>query len=385
MKKFLRILETLLVVALVISLGINACSFLFEKAREAFSGENEPNVEISQTEEPQPTKRPTTEVVIRVQPGTTPVVQTETESESQTGNQTTTQFETQPEGQTGTTVVTPVPTQAATPENVTVVTPQPTPVVTPKPTPVVTQEPAPEETKAPLRKLSAAEIFNKDIVIAAKYVEHPGVMPYVLVKPSSVDDSVEMPVIVWLHGANDQWLSQEEFINKGPSEILLNWDLTNFNGYIVCPQMKGDFYSDSWCNEFTQNNLEDLLEDIMRKRNIDRDRIYVIGSGLGGQGAIYMAVNMSEYFSRAVVLSGYPSNVSCSDIKIPVKGFVGTERKGEDVQAINFMKQTFAPQVGEKNLTIIEASQFTLPREVFCRDGNNNGRSDMLEWLFSDK
>lgn len=57
---------------------------------------------------------------------------------------------------------------------------------------------------------------------------------------------------------------------------------------------------------------------------------------MGGQGALYMAHELPEYFSKCVVLSGYNSGVDISEISIPTIGFVGTRAAGEDGASVNY-------------------------------------------------
>ena len=233
-----------------------------------------------------------------------------------------------------------------------------------------------------IRKLTEQEIFDDNITYSVDYIEDSDVMPYVLIKPSEIDENVELPVIIWLHGANSQSDGEETFVNKSPATILSNWNLTNFNAYIICPQMKGNYYANHWCSEYVEKNIADMLDKFTAEHLVDREKIIVAGASLGGQGSIYAAVNMTEYFRKAVVLCGYPSLAKCSDISIPVIGYVGTVAKGEDPNSVKFMKNTFASQVGEEKLIIVESSHNELPKKVFEIDEDNNGKSDVVEWMF---
>lgn len=227
------------------------------------------------------------------------------------------------------------------------------------------------------------EFFDSNITYEMSYIDNGEVMPYVLLTPSTANDNTQIPLIVWLHGKNYQNFSKEEFERKSLGNIIQNSELANFNAYVICPQMKNKYYASSWCNEFTKTNLANLMDKFMEQHNIDQNKIIISGSSLGGQGAIYMAVNMTEYFDRAVIFSGYPSaSADCSNIEIPAIGYIGTA--GEDINSIRFMKKYFAKQVGEENLKIVNASHSTLPEIGFNLDENENGKSDIIEWMLSE-
>lgn len=228
------------------------------------------------------------------------------------------------------------------------------------------------------------EILVEDISFEFNYIDDGEVMPYALVSPSVVDEDTQIPLIVWLHKRDEQHLSEEDFLHKGLSGIMDNWNLEKFNAYIICPQMKNDYYSTSWCVPEVETNLANLLDKFISEYNVDENKIIIAGSGLGGQGTIHMSVKLADYFSRAVVFSSYPTTtVKCSNIGIHTMGYVGVSNLGESPSIINFMRNSFSP---EKlcHFKIIDASHNDLPEVVFNIDKDENGKSDLVEWMFSD-
>ena len=222
---------------------------------------------------------------------------------------------------------------------------------------------------------------DENVSFDISYVDDGEAMPYALLAPSSANADTSIPLIVWLHGMDEQNLPEDSFLKTGLTEIIMNWELDYFNAYIICPQMKGNYYADSWSNPKAEENLAILLDKFISEHNVDLDKIIVSGSSLGGQGAIYMAVEMADYFDRAVVFSGYGSTAKCSDIEIPVLGYLGTREKNEYI--IKFMKCSFAP---EENCLFktLATSRFELPTVAFNLDEDENGMSDIVEWMLSD-
>lgn len=227
------------------------------------------------------------------------------------------------------------------------------------------------------------EIIDEDTTFEISFVNDGEVMPYALVSPSTVDEEDSLPLIVWLHERDEQHLSEEDFMQKGLAGIMANWELETFKAYVICPQMKNSFYSTSWCTAKVEKNLANLLDKFILEHNVDQNKIIVAGLGLGGQGTIYMSVKLSDYFSRAVVFSGYASSVPCSSIEIPTNGYVGRAELGEGPSMIRFMRDSFAPEVN-CHFEIIDSSHNDLPKVVLNIDKNQDGKSDLVEWMFSD-
>lgn len=223
--------------------------------------------------------------------------------------------------------------------------------------------------------------FDKDITYEISYVDEGEVMPYALFTPSSADDDISIPLIVWLHDRNEHNLSEEEFIKKGFAGIISNWNLENFNAYIIYPQMKGSYYSEYWCNPNTKSHLTSLLDKFIAEHNINKDKIIVAGARLGAQGALYMSVEMVEYFDRAVIFSGYSCGIQCSEIEIPVNGFLATYSELEEVSY--FMNYHFSPLKNCK-LQEIKTNRYDLLEVVLNLDRKSNGKSDIVEWMLSD-
>ena len=228
------------------------------------------------------------------------------------------------------------------------------------------------------------EILAEHITFEFSYVPSGEFMPYALVSPSVVDEDTSLPLIVWLHRRDEQHLSEEDFLQKGLAGIMANWNLEPFNAYIICPQMTSSYYSTSWCVPKIETNLANLLDKFISEHNVNKNKIIIAGSGLGGQGTIHMSVKLADYFSRAVVFSSYPTTtVKCSNIGIHTMGYVGVSNLGESPSIINFMRSNFSPEE-LCHFKIIDASHDELAEVVFNIDKDENGKSDLVEWMFSD-
>lgn len=222
------------------------------------------------------------------------------------------------------------------------------------------------------------------ITFESKYICEDGVMPYALYTPSTIDESKKTPLIVWLHGSGEVGVGEETFFNSGLLKTLNKWKRQGFNAYVICPHLSGNYNTGRWNKESTRDNLKALLDKFIEDHNIDVDRIIVVGHSLGGQGALYMAYELPEYFSRCVVLSGYNPGIDITKIKIPTIGFVGTESAGEDTGSISYMKQYFMEVFGDENTFFFETSHGGIPSAAFSFDTDDDDKSDLIEWMFGE-
>lgn len=245
-----------------------------------------------------------------------------------------------------------------------------------------------EETVAPTEPPIVSEYydqyFDESIEFCSEYISDGEVMPYALYTPSTLDETKKTPLIVWLHGSGEVGATEDVFFDRGLPKTMNEWVLNGFNAYIICPHLARNWNTGRWNKETTKNNLQALLDKFMMEHNIDTEQVVVVGHSLGGQGALYMAHELPEYFSKCVVLSGYNSGVDISEISIPTIGFVGTREAGEDGTSVNYMVGSMAEFFGTNNVISLQASHGGLPKIVFNLDSNGNHRPDLVEWMFGD-
>ena len=247
--------------------------------------------------------------------------------------------------------------------------------------PETTEKP---DTQDPTTGKDEEGAHEEQIKFESKYVREDGVMPYALYTPSTINESEKTPLIVWLHGSGEVGCGQETFFNSGLLKTMNKWRRQGFNAYVICPHLSGSYNTGRWNKDVTKENLQKLLDQIIDEYNIDPERIIVVGHSLGGQGALYMAHELPEYFSRCVVLSGYNPGIDISEIKIPTIGFVGTKSAGEDEGSISYMKKYFMEVFGDENMHVFDTSHSGIPNAVFSFDTDDDDKSDLVEWMLGE-
>ena len=238
-----------------------------------------------------------------------------------------------------------------------------------------------ETTETTLPEVTKPVVFDENITFTCEYISDDETMPYALYTPSTAEDYESIPLIVWLHGSGERGVGEKVFLSNGLPVTLKSWILEGFNAYVLCPQLTGKWNTDSWNNAKSKENLQTLIDKFIEEHNVDADNVVITGHSLGGQGALYMAHQLPEYFSKVVVLSGYHPRIDISEITVPTIGYVGLSNTGEDHASIYFMHGDFADVFGEENVFDVESSHGQLPFFAFNEDRDNNYRSDIIEWM----
>ena len=229
---------------------------------------------------------------------------------------------------------------------------------------------AKDDRNSLIRENSAeAPLFDPDLELSTQYITDESGMSYMLIGPKDADPNEELPVLMYLHGMGEVGKGEQGLYSEhGPGGIVLDWDMQNFNGYILCPQLQ----SGNWNNATAEAQLRSIMDNFTETHNTGK--AVIMGASLGGSGATYMANHMgAEYFDEAVILSGYSGGVN--DIQIPVTGYVASQ---DDQKSINIMKSQFGD-----NLISLEATHGTLPKALFTMDLDGDGCSDFLQRLFA--
>lgn len=225
------------------------------------------------------------------------------------------------------------------------------------------------------------QAFSSDYKMVTEYVDgHGDTPPYLLIKPENVAPDEELPVIVYLHGSGQLNRGKAGLENYNqPGAIIPNWELEGFNGYVICPTLSGKYAdkSDSrWTTATAQKYVRNLLDDFESEHNVDTNKVFIGGHSLGANGAIYMAEKMDDIFSKAFILSGYEHDnlYNIQNVKIPIIGYNGKSDSP-------YMNKEFQDTVGEENVINVNARHGAVSVDAFNRDADNDGKSDLFEWL----
>lgn len=238
-----------------------------------------------------------------------------------------------------------------------------------------------KNNKETTSKLSMYELFKDDIEYNIEYIDNGETMPYVIIGPKDAELGEDLPAVLYLHGKGQVGGNGDSIINGiSPANFMPDWDLKDFNGYIICPVLTGKYNTGTWQSKQAVEYVDQLLDSLTTttKYNIDEEKIALTGASLGGTGALYIGQYLSHRFCAVASMSGYyDSEVNLNNFNIPVLGYSGKPEMGEDSNSYNYMDSAF----GDK-LNVYNCSHDQLPEAVYSEDSNGDGCSDFLELLF---
>lgn len=226
------------------------------------------------------------------------------------------------------------------------------------------------------------EFFNKNqpeenIQLSYSFNDR-STMRYALYSPEGGSKTSNVPLIVWLHGSGEVNASESTFKSSGLLAVLNNWSLDGFNAYVLCPISTG-----SWAN--ARSSLYDLINKIVQEKNINTNKIILVGHSMGAIGVFSIANGNVNYFSSYVVLSGYNSGVDLNQFKNSnIKIYVGHPSYGEDSTSYNYTMGTLNNVFGASRIEVLNTSHGGLPKTVFNLDQNKDNKSDLIEWMISN-
>ena len=206
-----------------------------------------------------------------------------------------------------------------------------------------------------------------------EYVKLDDVIPFIVYKPGDdVGYTANTPMIMWLHGSGECLASEELYMQRGLPAVLKDWELNDFNAYIVCPIAQGS----TWAEPGYVDDIQAIIDYMVEQYPVNPENISLAGHSLGGIGAQYFGGKMPETFARIAVLSGYRCD-QLDNIIVPVKGWVGGPSGDPDSYA--YMTQE---SILEKMpTTVLNVSHGFVPTATFTIDENQDGFSDVFMWL----
>lgn len=226
---------------------------------------------------------------------------------------------------------------------------------------------------------------NPEITLSYSYYKESDCMAYGLITPSSANKDNKTPLIVSLHGKQEVGCSHNDFENNPIVKTMKNWSLEGFNAYILFPHLTGPFEDSSWNNNRTANNVVNLIDYIVKEYNIDKSRIVIQGSDVGSYGAFYIANYKDDFFSSVVTISPENSNAKLTELMhdTAVRCYVGSQDYGENIDSVKFAFGRIAGVFGIDSVLQRYVSHDEIPVVAFTEDLDEDGKSDLIEWMLS--
>jgi predicted peptidase len=219
-------------------------------------------------------------------------------------------------------------------------------------------------------------------------------LPYRILTPKQLDPGKKYPLVLFLHGAGERGSDNKKQLVHAAADFASPSRMKQFPAFVVFPQCptnqrwvespwelptgRGEF--DSHPSKPMAAALE-LVDSLVGELPIDRDRLYVTGLSMGGQGAWFAAANKPHRFAAMLEVCGGGDPTWAADYAgIPIwalhgqdDGVVPISRAREMVIALTEaghapeLRYTEYPGVGHNSWT-----------QTFKRD-------DVFKWLFAQR
>ncbi len=258
--------------------------------------------------------------------------------------------------------------------------------------PIVREQPDP--TKEPYFHLYEAR----------KYTDKDGkVLLYRLARPEPLGPDAPRPLVIYLHGAGlrgENNIDQvPEFHDEGLAAVQ------RYGAVLVVPQCP---ISTFWAFEppaarprrpdaaptapaaesptaQAQSKaplklLVELIPEIEKEFNIDKDRVYIAGGSMGGGGVYKMLDAHSDLFAGAVIMCGAGADPSKAPkiASVPLWFFHGDKDKTVPTQTTRDMVAALRKAGGNPRYTEVKGATHNLGTSVI-------DEKELLPWLFSQK
>ena len=120
-------------------------------------------------------------------------------------------------------------------------------------------------------------------------------MKYLLYLPKDYEQKPAWPLMLFLHGAGERGDDLKLVAKHGPPKLIGQGK--EFPFIVVSPQCP----KDAWWEPM---ELKALLDEIVEKYKVDKDRIYVTGLSMGGFGTWSLAAYQPDRFAALVPICG---------------------------------------------------------------------------------
>lgn len=174
-----------------------------------------------------------------------------------------------------------------------------------------------------------------------------GKLQYIVKKPGKPEE--KNPAIIFLHGAGTRGtdigvLERNSFFNR--NSHISDEDSPFMVFAPLCSR-------DSWFDVFEQ--LQDFVKMVADHPAVDGNRLYLVGTSMGGYGSWQLAMTMPEYFAALVPVCGGGMSWNAKRlIHIPVWAFHGKEDKTVPPEQSIFMVDMLNSVGGNARLTLLE-------------------------------
>jgi len=195
-------------------------------------------------------------------------------------------------------------------------------------------------------------------------------LDYLLYLPRDYEQKGSWPLVLFLHGAGERGCDLELVKRHGPPMLIEKGK--EFPFIVVSPQCP----KDRWWHPI---ELTALLDDVVSKYKVDKDRIYVTGLSMGGFGTWMLAAYTPDRFAAIVPICGGGEVAWTKRMAhLPVWVFHGAKDEGVPLSRSRDMVDALKKNRGDVKFTVYPEAG----HDSWTATYNN---PEVYEWLLKQK
>ncbi|MCA9212363.1 MAG: prolyl oligopeptidase family serine peptidase [Planctomycetales bacterium] len=205
-------------------------------------------------------------------------------------------------------------------------------------------------------------------VASSETTTHTSNHRFLLYLPKDYDQKDSHPLLLFLHGAGERGGNIEKVKIHGPPKLIENGRDLPF--VVVSPQCEADQWWDP-------SALNDLLDVIVSKYKIDKQRIYVTGLSMGGFGTWALLQQTPTRFAAAIPICGGGNSVRARHAKrigTPIWAFHGAKDAVVPLEESQKMVDAVKATKGDAQLTVYPDAEHDSWTKTYQDDA-------IYEWL----
>lgn len=195
-------------------------------------------------------------------------------------------------------------------------------------------------------------------------------MNYIVYHPENYEN---LPLLIYLHGAGERANNIEHLHRHGVPKLISEG--REYPAVVLCPQCPGEFV---WCN--VVRDVKRLIDKVVKDYNIQKDRICITGSSMGGFGTWSMGITYSNFFSAIGPVAGGGMAWRSSNLKTtPVYAIHGKK----DALVLPFLSEHLVKATNEYGGN----AKLLLLDDYAHNDGIDEAyrNTDLIEWLLAQR
>jgi poly(3-hydroxybutyrate) depolymerase len=190
--------------------------------------------------------------------------------------------------------------------------------------------------------IPASVVAQTQVVNGQGIMTSPAGTEFLIYTPPGYNASTPAPLLINLHGQGqinpNPWTGcssitclRTQISDATPAYIIHQgqWDATR-PFIVVSPQMKRDATPNIGDQDWVANYIDEVVEYVKTQREINSNKIYIMGLSLGGQGCMIYSAAYPNKVAAMVPICGRTDDIiqdglACSLVNIPTWIFHGTE------------------------------------------------------------